>query len=529
MSSTEPPSRMPPRQQPHEVKAMREELSSKGKVEKVREVDPDEETRKKKFLQYYKGLDEESPQEEKPSPFDMYSGKKMGSEQTPRPSPASSFTDIENGMIPSPSYSPPPNVNSSLEAEQEESGETSLPQSKEFWDGYGLPDEPVTTEQNFQETSGTSQNFKSISEEKKRALQEKGPISQHEKRSKEIKKKEEEVLLADMKKTKKEKQTLMAHDKLTKKEEMLSSNQDKKAKKGDEIPIARMPVEPGSEKTEGKDQRKKMSENPSLFGLPGKPNENSFRTNDSLALKGRKGEELKGASQHIERTLPPSPFEEPPSLPTSRSKEASTRITPTTKHKEKQKEESPFNPQEIAPAFIKSQEREEGEHSRNPNNKILEIEAPSLPQFPSSIEPMATVATAQASSYLNPATVALFYQMVGSMYIMGGTAGINRTEVILNNPAFANSKFYGSTITIEKYATAPDSFNIRLSGSQEAVTNFRENIPSLLTAFQNGNLPFRVGRLDVEYTLDRPVFRRKGKEEDRGESGGGELDKGRDQ
>jgi len=54
MSSTEPPSRVPPKEGGHQSKAAREELSSKGKVEKVREVDPDEETRKrKKFLKHY--------------------------------------------------------------------------------------------------------------------------------------------------------------------------------------------------------------------------------------------------------------------------------------------------------------------------------------------------------------------------------------------------------------------------------------------------------------------------------------------
>ena len=106
---------------------------------------------------------------------------------------------------------------------------------------------------------------------------------------------------------------------------------------------------------------------------------------------------------------------------------------------------------------------------------------------------------------------------------MAGPQGVNRTEIVLNNPAYASSRFYGSTITIEKYATAPDSFNIRLTGSQQAVASFKENIPSLMSAFENVNFSFKVHRLDVEYTMERPVFRRKEKGEDKGEAGGGDL------
>jgi hypothetical protein len=93
--------------------------------------------------------------------------------------------------------------------------------------------------------------------------------------------------------------------------------------------------------------------------------------------------------------------------------------------------------------------------------------------------------------------------------VMAAPPGISRTEIVLNNPAYAHSRFFGSTITIEKYATAPDSFNIRLTGNNAAVTSFRDHIPSLLAGFQNSNLPFRVHRIEAEYTMERPVYRRK--------------------
>jgi hypothetical protein len=97
---------------------------------------------------------------------------------------------------------------------------------------------------------------------------------------------------------------------------------------------------------------------------------------------------------------------------------------------------------------------------------------------------------------------------------MGSTTpGITRTEVILNQLAFQKSVFYNSTITIEKYATAPDSFNIRLTGSDTAVKMFNDNIPNLMSSFANAyeqkNIKFRIGRLETSYSTERPLIRRK--------------------
>jgi hypothetical protein len=91
--------------------------------------------------------------------------------------------------------------------------------------------------------------------------------------------------------------------------------------------------------------------------------------------------------------------------------------------------------------------------------------------------------------------------------------GISLTEVTLNSPNFEKSVFYNAKITIEKYATAPDSFNIRLSGSPEAVTLFSKNVENLTAAFaisyEERRIAFRVGRLEAEYAQERPLIRRK--------------------
>ena len=135
---------------------------------------------------------------------------------------------------------------------------------------------------------------------------------------------------------------------------------------------------------------------------------------------------------------------------------------------------------------------------------------------------MAASATSAAASYLHPQVQPLFYQMVGTIQVMKNQ-GVNTTEITLNNPAFAGSKFYGTSIEITKYASAPDSLNIRLSGTNEAVTEFNKNIPSLVAAFSSGKFQFRIGRIDAVYSADKPVFRRKDEKTDdlSDQSGGG--------
>jgi hypothetical protein len=116
--------------------------------------------------------------------------------------------------------------------------------------------------------------------------------------------------------------------------------------------------------------------------------------------------------------------------------------------------------------------------------------------------------SAQVSSYLSPDILPLFERMVGTL-IQINKQGISETQIILNSPAFANSQFFGSKIFFERYSTAPNSFNIKLTGPQQAVTIFNDNLSSLMNIFQGSKLDFKVGRLYAEYETERPLFRRK--------------------
>lgn len=176
----------------------------------------------------------------------------------------------------------------------------------------------------------------------------------------------------------------------------------------------------------------------------------------------------------------------------------------------KEKKEEHFLPSihhDVENAFVEKHHTKEKEGK--PSGKFIEIEAPSITTLPAQVVPLAQVATTQAAPYLSNQIAPLFFQMVGTIYVMTTTPGVSKTEILLNAPSFANSKFYGSTISIEKYATAPDSLNIRLTGTNEAVKTFSDNMTNLYAAFQNGNFNFRIGRITAEYSTERPLVRRK--------------------
>jgi len=189
----------------------------------------------------------------------------------------------------------------------------------------------------------------------------------------------------------------------------------------------------------------------------------------------------------------------------SKKEEEKKPFTPTPKHKEKKAEEEPFPPSFPAepgtPSSPIKEKKEEG--------KPLQIDQMALQQtMHPSVLAAASQAATQVKPYLSPEVVPLFHAMVGVVITMS-REGISQTQVLLNAPSFSASIFYGSTITIERYSTAPDSFNIRFTGSTQAVNVFNANIEGLMNAFKRGNFNFRIGRLDASYAPERPLFKRK--------------------
>lgn len=439
MSSSEPPSRIPPRHQHQDTKAAREEFSHKKKVEKVREVDPDEETRTK-FLKHLREEEEkEGKSPKRPSPYDLYQQKP----DTHAGRKSSLKGDLAEGLgkediVPDPNPSDPPRVDAP--PHEEEKNPEDLPHSEDFWDEVDIP-----------------QNRNPSSEMKKAPHGKKTEHPSH--------KKNQEGLSAE--------HSAMRGEKKRSEKESAKRDMAEKKKKKDDVPTS-APFSPEKKDLErGKDKSSQKEEKSS-------PRRGS--------LQGKKSGELEAVSRSVE-----DPAED--------------RVL-----EDKLSEDKPFD------------NEQKGFGERRGRDFSKSIDSSTLPPLPASIQTQSFAALQQAAPYLSHETHALFYQLVGTMLIAQNQSGIVRTEIVLNNPSFAHSRFFGSTITIEKYQTAPDSFNIRLSGSPEAVAAYKEGIPDLMNAFQNGNFSFRVNRLEAEYASDRPVFRRR---EKRKESDSGDLGEGR--
>ena len=278
------------------------------------------------------------------------------------------------------------------------------------------------------------------------------------------------------------------------------------------------PVEkPLERQKNGEIPSKKMVE-PSPFGLPGKPAEKKGLREKERPPFAPKGEEKPVPVKKKESEVPLSKYwSEEPVPPSIQGN------TPLPKEKEKRQERPTAAPithnrtpldqaqpppqREFSPLLQKGDSGEKGGRERE-SKPTLEIIPPASPGFTPSTHFEAVSAATAATPYLRSETFSLFYQMVGTIFTMS-EQGVSRTEILLNNPAFAGSKFFGASIEIIKYSSAPDSFNIRLTGSNEAVTAFNQNIPGLIAAFQTGGFRFRVGRIEAAYATEKPLFRRK--------------------
>lgn len=416
-----------------ETKAQREQ---KQRVEKVREVDPDEQARNRRrdqFKMMMEGNEEMDETSPAPSPYETSFYQSEANTKA--------FPNADQAAIPSPSSAPAPNVNIPGNGE-EDVGADGLPQSESFWSDVDTPDSPMQMPQMEQE-----------------------------------------------------------------KDQSKTVTPEGKAKKKGVVPG--LEIEMGGKKKGSEAKSGKKGLEPSPFESTGKKDDKTaptakYWTSDAPIEHGIGGKSKgKGSPQKEDEQV---------AMPQ----------TPTERGSQEKKPEN-FLSKEFHQAFEKADPDKE-RNKKKTDSSAPEIIAPATPGLPADILPYAVAAATQAAPYLSPEVLPLFYQMVGSIMIMTTPPGISRTEVVLNSANFANSKFYGSTIEIIKYSTAPDSLNIHLRGSNEAVEKFRQNIPSLMTSFQSGKFNFRIGRLEASYSAARPIFRRRDKREGGSMSGGADSD-----
>ena len=126
------------------------------RVEKVGEVDPDEQARQQRFQQIMQSDSEpeEGDSMPLPSPFDL-SGARQNS----------TSNNLGADQVPSSSYSPPPTVSSSSSSSDTMSDED-LPQSDQFWTDRDLPGQPIGKPRFQEKTSpkGMPSTQKSVKE-----------------------------------------------------------------------------------------------------------------------------------------------------------------------------------------------------------------------------------------------------------------------------------------------------------------------------------------------------------------------------
>ena len=445
------------------------------KVGRVEEADADARA-KKRFNAYMQPEEDEnagvSEAQSSPSPY------QVSSSYNAKGAPDSGIST--SSAIPSPSYAPPPNVNevpvSSFDDLQEDTlSADDLPQGFEFYqnsdlsDPYGASTPPPEFNEDTSQTNS------------------KGPANKLSDRVDPVGKRVGNEMIADKK----------------------SNNQ---------VPQGAPFISQKVNKLE-----------PSPFGSPGKvmapklpPGSNTHKPGVKVPEQKKKPEEdLDGTGRFW---VPEEKIQTPPPSTLASKNEPERKITGTTRSdaltdraKDRKAEVKPFQP--VSDRIEKDLPQQETKTEKKPAAKkdTPDFITPSLTTLPAQVQPAAEAAATAAAPYLSADVRAQYYQMIGTIYVMQENKGVSKTEFLLNHPSFANSKFFGAKIEVTRYSTAPDAFNIRLTGTTEAVNAFKESIPSLQEAFQAGNHKFQINRIEAQYSSERPVFHRK--DSDRGEKG----------
>lgn len=209
--------------------------------------------------------------------------------------------------------------------------------------------------------------------------------------------------------------------------------------------------------------------------------------------------------------IEPSKPDRPHILPTEELKDfkglkqEGTKVKKTIQTSEK--------PLETKPSGKK--ESKESKKSKEPIDATAHEMPISAPPVPIAGPPPIPEAPA-SGSYLSPQVHELFQTMVGLVMVKqitdAGQIG-TEMEVSLNNPEYEKSLFYGLTIKITEFKSAPGSYNIELIGNSAQGKLLTQESRKLISAFQDNryNLPFTVNRLDISLKKEDKeyLFKRK--------------------
>lgn len=455
-------------------------------VEKVGEIDADQRKKKRERASSGEPAEgNEEPQEKAPSPFSFTAPRRpdLFGRNTPAPDPEMSYGTPQPSMIPS-----PPSI------DDEETSR--LPSSQTFWQQTQLPpqeeEERTLPQRNVRNGAPSSHSRK---EKKGEFLPDPTPWKKQEMQGGQKKKEGEFPFLTQEPKGK------HAAEK--------SKEQKKPFLIEDAAPS--IPSLPPANVKKTTEPLKKTAE-PSSPPLPAPP---PSRMPQKLSDKEEKKPALKSKKESPSSSSLQQPLEE------KTQERREKRENKGQKHRSSEQLSTFYSP--ISSLAADSGEKEK---KQKPVKEIQPLNAAQPRPMPPEAAASAGLAASQLLPYANPEVQNLFAQMVGTVIVMTTPPGISRTQVILNSPAFTRTIFQGAEITLERYSTAPDSFNIKLTGSPQAVTVFNDNVQGLYNAFQKGRFSFRIGRIEASYEeSSRPVFRRKESAGGSGTDAGGDSSK----
>lgn len=200
--------------------------------------------------------------------------------------------------------------------------------------------------------------------------------------------------------------------------------------------------------------------------------------------------------------------------------------------KKVENEEPVFQPQETkktvepSKASLEALEKKQKLQSKK-REKIEDSNTSELPPSPPLISPInlapPSPSPAPSASYLSPEVHELFQTMIGLVMIKqinSDTGGSSEMEIALNNPEYSSSKFFGLTIKITEFKSAPGAYNIELVGSASQTQLLEQEKRKLISALNDNrySLPFTVNRLEVSLKKEDKDFLFKRKESVKGDS-----------
>jgi len=103
-------------------------------------------------------------------------------------------------------------------------------------------------------------------------------------------------------------------------------------------------------------------------------------------------------------------------------------------------------------------------------------------------------------------------KMISSMQVLC-SSGDTETSLFLNNPS---SLFFGTTVTIREFSTAPKAFNIEIRAASEVLAILNAGKQVLLSNLEKSEYAFSVYRIEthLQQSDERPLFHRKEMQDD---------------